>query len=77
MAPITGARPEQRIGCFVGVSRVIPALRHFERLRFALAADAIDQPMFAIDPAGPPAAQVPAKWLGLARSAKGIAAGIP
>ena len=52
---------------------MIPALRHVQRLRVTFAGHALDQPMFAIDPARPPPAEVPAKWLGLARAAKGIA----
>src|SRR6476469_9781108 len=52
---------------------MIAALRHFERLNFALAIDAIHQPMFAIDTAGPPAAQVSTQGFGLAGAAEGIA----
>lgn len=53
---------------------MISALRNLQRLRLTLAADPIDQPMLAIDPAGPPAAQLAAQRFGLARAARGIPA---
>ena len=56
-----------------GLSVMVPALRHFERLRFPLAGDAINQSMFAVDAAGPPAAKVAPERLGFAGTAKGIA----
>ena len=73
VAPITSAGPEQRISCPVGVSIMIPALRHFQRLCLALTAHAIDQPMLAIDAAGSPATEVSAERFGLAGAAEGIA----
>lgn len=53
---------------------MIAALRDLQRLRLPLAAHPIDQPMLAVDAAGPPAAQVSAQRFGLAGAAKGIAA---
>jgi len=52
---------------------MIPARRHFERLPVALATHTIDQPMLAIDAAGPPAGQRAAERFGLAGAAEGIA----
>lgn len=53
---------------------MIPALRHIQRLRIALAADAIDQSVFAADPAGPPARKVAAQRFGLAGALERVAA---
>ena len=51
---------------------MIPTLRNLQRLRVATAAHPVHQPMFAIDPAGPPAGQVPAERLGLPGAAKRV-----
>ena len=45
---------------------MIAALRDFERLCVALARRAIDQPVFDVDAAGPPAGEIAAKGFGLA-----------
>src|SRR4051812_27295279 len=52
---------------------MVPALRHFQRLRLALAADPIDQPLLPVDPTRPPAGEIAAQRLGLARPAEGVA----
>lgn len=52
---------------------MIPALRHFERLRLALAPHPVHQPMLAVDAAGPPAGEIAAQRFGLAGSAKRVA----
>ena len=51
-----------------------PALRDFEHLRRALAADAVDQAVLAGDAAGPPAAQVTLERFGFAGAVIGVTA---
>jgi hypothetical protein len=51
---------------------MIPALRDLQRLRIATAAHPVHQPMFAIDPARPPAGQVAAERPGLAGAGKRV-----
>ena len=44
---------------------MIPALRHFERLRLALARHPVHQPILAAEAPRPPAGQIAAEPLGL------------
>lgn len=53
---------------------MIPALRHLDRLPLALARHAVDQALFAADPARPPAREVAAERFGLAGAPEGVAA---
>lgn len=55
---------------------MIATLRNLQRLRITFTANPIDQPMLAVDPAGPPAAEVAAQRLGPAGTAKGVAAAL-
>ena len=48
---------------------MIATLRNLQRLRLALAAHPIDQPMLAVDPPGPPAFQIAGQRFGLAGAA--------
>ncbi len=47
---------------------MIPALGNLKRLRIAFPHDAVDQPLFPIDPAGPPLGHVSTQRLGLTRA---------
>jgi len=53
---------------------MIATLCNLQRVRITFSADPINQPMLAIDPAGPSAAEIATERLGLAGAAKWVAA---